>query len=45
MPFTFFAHQAPFLPMARRWPRLIDGTALIVGTMAPDLAYALNGTL
>jgi hypothetical protein len=44
VPFTFFAHQAPVLPLARRWPGRIDGLALVVGTMAPDLAFVLDGT-
>lgn len=44
VPLTFFAHQAPFLPIARRWPRHVDGLALVVGTMAPDFAYVLAGT-
>lgn len=44
MPLTFFAHQAPFLPIARRWPGRVDGLALVVGTMAPDFAYVLAGT-
>lgn len=41
MPFTFFAHQAPVLPLARRWA-WFDGTALCIGSMAPDLAYPLG---
>ena len=44
MPLTFLAHQAPLLPVARRWPRHVDGVALLVGTMAPDYAYVLDGT-
>ena len=44
VPFTFFAHQGPLLPLARRWPRVCDGVALIVGSMAPDMAYALDGS-
>ena len=34
---TFLAHQAPVLPMKRRWPGL-DGVALVAGSMVPDLA-------
>ena len=34
---TFLAHQAPVLPAKRRWPGL-DGVALVVGSMVPDLA-------
>lgn len=44
MPVTFLAHQAPVLPIARRWPDRADGVALVVGSMAPDMAYALAGT-
>lgn len=28
--------------MARRWPHAVDGVALIVGSMVPDLAYAFQ---
>jgi Domain of unknown function (DUF4184) len=44
MPFTFFAHQVPVLPVARRWPGITDGVALVIGSMAPDLAYVVNGS-
>ena len=44
MPFVYLAHQAPFLPIARRWPQRIDGLTFLVGTMSPDFAYALTGT-
>ena len=43
MPSTFLSHQAPVLPLKARWPWL-DGTALVVGTTGPDLAYALAGS-
>jgi hypothetical protein len=36
---TFLAHQAPVLPVKRRWPGL-DGVALVAGSMVPDLAAA-----
>ena len=39
VPVTFLAHQAPVLPLKRRWPGL-DGVALVVGSMVPDLAVA-----
>lgn len=42
MPVTFFAHQAPVLPIARRWPNAVDGVALVVGSMAPDMAFVLS---
>jgi Domain of unknown function (DUF4184) len=44
MPLTFFAHQAPLLPIVRRWPHGVDGLALMIGSMSPDLAYVLVGT-
>lgn len=44
MPFTFFAHQAPVLPIARRWPHRVDGVTVVIGSMAPDMAYALSGS-
>lgn len=37
MPVTFLAHQAPVLPIKRRWPGL-DGVALVAGSVVPDLA-------
>lgn len=42
MPLTFFAHQAPVLPLKIARPRWFDGTALCVGAMAPDFAYPLG---
>jgi hypothetical protein len=44
MPFTFFAHQLFVVPLKCARPRWFDGTALCVGSMAPDFAYALYGT-
>jgi Domain of unknown function (DUF4184) len=44
MPVTFFAHQAPVLPIIRRWPHRVDGLALVIGSMSPDFAFALKGT-
>lgn len=43
VPVTFLAHQAPVLPIARRWPDRFDGLALMVGSAAPDLAYVTHG--
>lgn len=43
MPFTFVAQQAPVLGLSDRFPRALDGVALVVGTMAPDLAYVTRG--
>ena len=42
MPFTFFAHQVFVLPLKQAKPRWFDGTALCIGSMAPDFAYALE---
>lgn len=42
MPFTFFAHQAPVLPLKTARPQWFDGTALCVGSMAPDLGYPIG---
>jgi hypothetical protein len=42
LPYTFFAHQAPVIPVKLAWPRRFDGTALCVGSMTPDLAYPLG---
>jgi hypothetical protein len=44
MPFTFLAHQAPVLPIKKKRPDRWDGLALVVGSMAPDLAYVTTGT-
>lgn len=44
VPFTFFAHQVVVLPFKWAKPRWFDGTALCVGSMAPDFAYAFSGT-
>ena len=42
MPFTYFAHQLFVLPFKQAKPRWFDGTALCIGSMAPDFAYALE---
>jgi len=44
MPLTFLSHQAPILPLKIAAPRWFDGTALVIGSMAPDLVFALHGT-
>jgi hypothetical protein len=44
MPLTYFAHQLFVLPLKATRPRWFDGTALCIGSMAPDFAYALIGT-
>lgn len=47
MPLTFPAHQAAVLPLKLWRPRWFDGTALVVGSGAPDLfnAFAFVDTL
>lgn len=42
MPVTFLAHQAPVLPLKRRWPQL-DGVAMVAGSVVPDLARTVPG--
>jgi hypothetical protein len=42
MPVTFVAHQSPALALKVWKPRWFDATALCVGTMAPDLLYAVS---
>lgn len=44
MPLTFFSHQAPVLPLKIIAPRWFDGTALVTGSMAPDLFFVTQGT-
>ncbi len=43
MPFTFLAHQAPIAPLKLIRPTWFSGTALAIGSMAPDLQYFLSG--
>lgn len=38
VPFTFPAHAVPCIPLKRKFPAL-DGSALLIGSMAPDLCY------
>ncbi len=42
MPLTFPAHQAAVLPLKLWRPRWFDGTALVVGSGAPDLFNAFG---
>jgi hypothetical protein len=44
VPITFLAHQAPVLPLLRRWGFRLDGVALCIGTMSPDFAYVVSRT-
>ncbi len=39
MPLPLLAHQAPVLPLKLRWPAAWNGTALVLGSIAPDLEY------
>jgi hypothetical protein len=43
MPFTLLSHQAPVLPLKMLRPRWFCGTALAIGSMAPDLEYFFHG--
>ncbi len=43
MPLTFFSHQVPAL-LVKRWrPAWFNGTAMALGSMAPDLEHAIEG--
>jgi hypothetical protein len=44
VPATIPSHQAAVLPLKLRWPRRFDGVALVIGSMAPDFPYVLDGT-
>ncbi|MET8836371.1 DUF4184 family protein [Micromonospora sp. NPDC004540] len=44
MPLTFPSHAALPLPLKLWRPRWFDGVALVIGSAAPDLAYALDGS-
>jgi hypothetical protein len=44
MPFTFLPHQAPVVPLKIVAPRWFDGTALVIGSMVPDLVYFSDGS-
>jgi len=39
VPFPLLAHQAPILPLKRWRPDWFSGTALVMGSIAPDLEY------
>jgi hypothetical protein len=43
MPATIPAHPAAVLPLKLLSPRRFDGVALVVGSAAPDLGYAIEG--
>src|SRR5262245_51789600 len=42
MPWLVPAHQAPVLPLKRRWPGCFSGLGLVLGTLAPDLTFILR---
>lgn len=42
---TLFAHQVPAMGLKVVRPKWFDGTALCIGTMTPDFAYAVSGYL
>jgi hypothetical protein len=41
VPLTYLSHQAPALALKIARPRWFDGTALVIGSMSPDFAYAI----
>jgi hypothetical protein len=43
VPMTFLSHQAVVLPLKIAAPRWTSGTALVLGSMAPDVEYFLRG--
>ncbi|WP_239004088.1 DUF4184 family protein [Nocardia panacis] len=45
MPLTFPSHALAVLPLKIRWPRHLDGVALVVGSAVPDAAYPLAGLI
>lgn len=45
VPFTYFAHQVPVLPLKIKAPDRWDGLALVVGSILPDLWYVSSGWL
>jgi hypothetical protein len=42
MPLTWFAHQAPVIPLKMAKPRWFDGSALCIGSMMPDVMYCFS---
>jgi len=43
MPMTFLSHQAVVLPLKIRAPGVTSGTALMLGSIAPDVEYFIRG--
>ena len=44
MPLPLLAHQAPILPLKLWRPSLFNGTALVIGSVGPDLAYIVDAS-
>jgi Domain of unknown function (DUF4184) len=40
VPLTLLSHQGVVLPLKVKWPTRINGLALCIGSIAPDLSYA-----
>ncbi|QVI18865.1 DUF4184 family protein [Nocardia tengchongensis] len=43
VPLTFPSHALAVLPLKMRWPRHLDGVALVVGAAVPDAPYPVAG--
>lgn len=43
MPLTFPSHALAVIPLKMRWPRHLDGVALVVGAAVPDASYPVAG--
>ena len=43
MPLTFPSHALAVLPLKIRWPRHVDGVAVVVGSAVPDASYPVAG--
>ena len=42
MPSVIFSHQAPGLALKLKYPKKLDGTALCIGTIVPDLTSIID---
>lgn len=42
MPSVIFSHQAPGLALKIKFPKKVDGTALCIGTIVPDLTSVID---
>jgi hypothetical protein len=43
MPLTYLSHQSVVIPLKIAAPRAVSGTALVLGSIAPDVNYYLEG--